>query len=224
VSATTYRSGLNTLLVDLRRTTFPAGGTVSLHIAAGMRRTIVALPTARCVRVIVHYDVNPFAARLTGLLSARTAPLFSNLVMFGRLYGSGRQTVAGPAAKPGPVLDVDFSSQGGSLYVRDYPTWIDPDANPDWPGYMVNVEPRPDTRGVPRQAAERLVDNWRVRRANEIANARAIDALLPGPCGAPVTDPTVPRPARSTRSTGPAARASRATRLTRPARSARRRA
>ena len=63
-----YRSGLNTMLVDLRRTQLPATGTVPLHIAAGVRRTIVALPSQRCVRVVVHYHVNPFAVRLAALL------------------------------------------------------------------------------------------------------------------------------------------------------------
>ncbi|HEX4010610.1 MAG TPA: PspC domain-containing protein [Solirubrobacteraceae bacterium] len=191
VSATTYRSGLNTMLVDLRRTTFPASGTLSLHIAAGMRRTIVALPAGRCVRVVVQYDVNPFAARLTGLLAGRTHPLFSDLVLYGRVFGDGRQT--GPASKPGPLLDIDFSSQGGSLYVRDYPATVDPDAQPDWPGYMVDVEARPNTHGMTRAAAKARLASWRVRRAAQIANARAVDALMPGPCGTPVTDGTIPR-------------------------------
>jgi phage shock protein PspC (stress-responsive transcriptional regulator) len=194
VSTTTYRSGLDTMLVDLRRTSFPASGTVSLHIAAGMRRTIVALPAGRCVRVVVHYAVNPFAARLTGLLTGRTDPLFSDLVLYGRVFGDGPQTAVGPASKPGPLLDIDFTSQGGSLYVRDYPTTVDPDAQPDWPGYMVDVEAPPDTHGVTRTEAKRLIAAWRVRRANEIANARAIDALLPGPCGTPVADPTIAQP------------------------------
>lgn len=202
-SATTYRSGLDTMLIDLRRTTFPASGTVSLHIRAGMRRTIVALPAGRCVRVVVHYDVNPFAARLASLLMGRTSPLFSDVVLYGRLFGGTSATLAGPASKPGPLLDIDFTSQGGSLYVRDYPATVDPDARPDWPGYMVDVEPRPDTHGVTRAEAKALVASWRVRRAAEIANARTMDALMPGPCGTPITDPTLPRPAAATGSRAP---------------------
>jgi phage shock protein PspC (stress-responsive transcriptional regulator) len=186
VQAHVYRSGLNTMLVDLRRTHLPASGTVALRIEAGMRRTIVALPADRCVRVAVEYHVNPFAARLTALLTGRTAPLFSNLVLFGRLFGSTSEATAAPARQPGPLLEVDFSSQGGSLYVRDYPTDVDPSVEPDWPGFQVNIEPRPDTRGVPRKAARALVRHWQARRAYELANARAVNSLLPGPCDPPV--------------------------------------
>jgi phage shock protein PspC (stress-responsive transcriptional regulator) len=186
-----YRSGLNTMLVDLRRTTFPAAGaTVTLRIAAGMRRTIVALPADRCVRVAVRYHVNPFAARLTALFTGRTDPLFSDLVLFGRLFSRSPETTAAAATLPGPLLYIDFSSQGGSLYVRDYPSDIDPDGQPDWPGFLVHVEPRPDTRGVPRKAARALVSHWEVRRAAELRNARQVDAQMPGLC-----DPTA-APAR----------------------------
>jgi phage shock protein PspC (stress-responsive transcriptional regulator) len=185
VSGRVYRSGLNTLLIDLRRTQLPVSGIVPMRVAAGMRRTIVALPANRCVRVVVHYDVNPFAVRLTALLTGRTRLLFSDVVAFGRLYGASSGVVTPPAARAGPVLAIDFRSQGGSLYVRDYPSWIDPDVDPDWPGYQVHVEPRPDVRGTPRRAAQRLIANWRARAAAELANARVVDALMPGPCAAP---------------------------------------
>jgi phage shock protein PspC (stress-responsive transcriptional regulator) len=185
VQATVYRSGLDTMLVDLRRTAFPANGTVPLRIDGGLRRTIVALPSDRCVRVAVQYHVNPFAARLTALLTGRTTPLFSNVVLFGRLFGRSSQTTAATARRPGPLLYITFNSQGGSLYVRDYPTQVDPDQQPDWPGYQVNVEQRPDTRGVPRRAAQALLRHWRSRRAAEMENARLIDSLMLGPCNPP---------------------------------------
>jgi phage shock protein PspC (stress-responsive transcriptional regulator) len=194
VTSTVYRSGLNTMLVDLRRTTFPATGTVPLRIDAGLRRTIVALPADRCVRVLVHYHINPFAARFTALLTGRTAPLFSDLVLFGRVFGHSSQA---PASIPGPVLNIDFSSQGGSLYVRDYPTTVDPNVEPDWPGYQVHPEQRPDTRGVPRRAAQALLRHWRSRRAAQLENARMIDSLMPGPCAPPVAG--AQRVARATR-------------------------
>jgi phage shock protein PspC (stress-responsive transcriptional regulator) len=178
-----YRSGLNTILVDLRHTALPASGTVPLRIQAGLRRTIVALPTDRCVHVVLHYDVHPLAARLTALFTAHGS-IFSDVVLFGRFYNQSSDTVTPPGAQPGPVLNITFSSQGGSLYVRDYPDAVNPELRPDWPGFPVSVERRPDTRGVPRKAARRLVRNWRVRRATEQANARLINALLPGPCAA----------------------------------------
>ena len=100
VSRHVFRSGLNTMLIDLRRTPLPTSGTVPLRIDAGVRRTIVALPASRCVRVVVHYDVDPFAVRMTALLTGRTRPIFSNLVAFGRLYGSSDGVLAQP-----PVAD-----------------------------------------------------------------------------------------------------------------------
>jgi hypothetical protein len=181
------------MLVDLRRTRLPASGTVPLHIAAGVRRTIVALPSQRCVRVIVHYDINPFAVRLGALLSGRHRVVFSDAVVFGRLYTQAAGTVTALATRPGPVLDVDFTSQGGSLYVRDYPDSVDPAAEPDWPGYLVHLEPRPNVKGTPQKAAQRLLRNWRARRAAQEANARIVNSLLPGPCAPPTTLRATPR-------------------------------
>jgi hypothetical protein len=185
VSRHVFHSGLNTMLIDLRRTPLPASGTVALRIAAGVRRTIVALPATRCVRVVVHYDVDPFAVRMTALLTGRTRPIFSNLVAFGRLYGSSDGVLAQPPRPTAPTLDIDFHSQGGSLYVRDYPDGVSPDLEPDWPGYQVHVEPRPNVQGMQRRAAQLLIARWRVRRTAELANARAINALMPGPCAPP---------------------------------------
>jgi phage shock protein PspC (stress-responsive transcriptional regulator) len=178
-----YRSGLNTMLVDLRHTALPTSGTVPLRIQAGLRRTIVALPADRCVHVVVHYDVHPLAARLTALFTARGS-IFSDVVVFGRLYNRSSDTVTTPGPQPGPVLNITFSSQGGSLYVRNYPDRVDPEVRPDWPGFHVSAERRPDTRGVPPKAARRLIRNWRARRAAELANARLVSSLLPGPCSA----------------------------------------
>jgi phage shock protein PspC (stress-responsive transcriptional regulator) len=186
-----YTSGLGTMLVDLRRTALPAGGTIPLTIRAGVRRTIVALPADRCVRVEVTANVNPLVGRLGALLTGRTTPEFSDLMVFGRLYGPHSGTVVEPVspAAHGPVLDIAFASQGGSLYVRDYPNTVDPDAQPDWPGYTVHVEPRPDIRGTPRKAAAGLLRRWRARRRVQERSQRAIDTLLPGACGAAAAHP-----------------------------------
>jgi hypothetical protein len=186
-----YRSGLNTMLVDLRRTPLPETGTVPLDIAAGVRRTIVALPSQRCVRVVVHYHVNPFAVRLAALLTGR-AGVFSDPVVFGRLYSQSTGTVIPPASRSGPFLDIHFTSQGGSLYVRDYPDAVDPTVRPDWPGFPVHLEPRPDVRGTPKKAAEGLIRRWRARLSAQEANARVVNTLLPGPCNPPATPPPSP--------------------------------
>jgi hypothetical protein len=189
VSGHVFRSGLNTTLIDLRHTPLPTSGAVPLRIDAGVRRTIVALPAGQCVRVVVHYDIDPFAVRMAALLAGRTSPVFSNLVAFGRLYVAPRGVLAQPPVPGAPTVNIDFHSQGGSLYVRDYPDAVNPDLEPDWPGYQVHVEPRPDVQGTPRKAAKRLIAHWRVRRAAELANARMISALMPGPCAASGSQP-----------------------------------
>lgn len=206
VSGHVYRSGLNTMLIDLRRTELPASGTVPLQIAAGLRRTIVALPSQRCVRVVVHYDVNPFAVRLGALLTGHSL-VFSDAVIFGRLYSAGG-TLTPPAVRPGPVLDIHFVSQGGSLYVRDYPASVDPAIRPDWPGFQVHLEPRPDVTATPKKAAEGLLRHWRTRLAAQEANARLVNVLLPGPCNPPPTLPPAVRPAAPRRAAHHATRRS----------------
>ncbi|HEX4363092.1 MAG TPA: PspC domain-containing protein [Solirubrobacteraceae bacterium] len=184
--AATYRSGLNTMLVDLRHTAIPAtGGT--LRIDAGVRRTIVALPHDRCVNVNINYHVVQFAARVASIVSGRADSPFSEIVVFGA-NRYGRDGVTGntnAGANPGaPTLTIDFDSAGGSLYVRDYPDAVDPDSGPDWPGYPVYPEQRPDTRGTPKAAARRLVRDWRARHSAQLRSQRMIDTLMPGPCAA----------------------------------------
>ncbi len=188
-----YRSGLNTMLIDLRRVDFPAQGVVPLRIDAGVRRTIVALPQHACVHVVVHYDVHPLAALLGAMLTGSHNSLFSDLVLFGRVVSTGSEgTALGASSLPGPVLAIDFSSQGGSLYVRDYPQSVDPDVDPNWPGFQVFPEPRPDTKGLNRGLARMEIRAWHRRLALELTSKQAIDTLLPGPCAAPKLPAQVP--------------------------------
>ena len=63
------RSGLRPLFVDLRRTALPAAGDVPLRIEAGVRRTIVALPHDRCVRVDVRYELRTFTSEAATVLA-----------------------------------------------------------------------------------------------------------------------------------------------------------
>jgi phage shock protein PspC (stress-responsive transcriptional regulator) len=190
----TYRSGLGTMVIDLRRTQIPASGTVPLRIEAGVRRTIIALPADSCVRVRVSYHVDTFVAGLAALLSGRNSAPFSDLVVFGRTISTRTSgTVSSPAQQPGPVLDVDFSSQGGSLYVRSYPDAVDPEVSPNWPGYYVHPEPYPYLKGEPRKVAQQMVRAWHTRLAAEQASARFVDARMAGPCV-----PPPPSPARHT--------------------------
>jgi phage shock protein PspC (stress-responsive transcriptional regulator) len=179
----TVRGGLGTTLVDLRHTALPASGTVALHVQGGMRRTIVALPDDRCVHVVLNYDVRPFVAQVAAQLTGQLP--FSQIVVFGNLIArrSGAIDYDG-GSTPGPVLRIDFTSAGGSLYVRDYPNSIDPELRPDWPGYRVFPEPRPNTTGVRKRAASALIRSWRVRHAEQLSSQRLVDALMPGPCAA----------------------------------------
>jgi phage shock protein PspC (stress-responsive transcriptional regulator) len=181
----TYRAGLGTMLVDLRRTDLPASGVVPLRIEGGVRRTIVALPADRCVRVELSYDVQPLVANLAAQLSTQQPD--SGVVIFGDQMYTPSGQVAAPdtgltPSQPRPVLRIDFTSTGGSLYLRDYPDSVDPELSPNWPGYRVYPEPHPNTNGESKRAASRTVRAWRVRRAAQVRSQRLIDSLMPGPC------------------------------------------
>ncbi len=177
-----YHGGVGPMFIDLRQMPFPRGGGVKLAIDGGLGRTIVALPEARCVHVELRYDVAPFLSRFADLLTGRSP--YGGVVFFGTLspYGdTGAFTNTGEAT-PGPTLMINFHSQGGSLYVRDYPDDNNPLADPDWPGYRVPVEERPNVAGLAHRAAKAMLKAWRKRRAVEVRSAKAIDRLLPGPC------------------------------------------
>jgi phage shock protein PspC (stress-responsive transcriptional regulator) len=180
----TYRSGLGTLLLDLRRTPLPHRGKLVLHIRAGIRRTIVALPSDTCVNVVVHPHVNPFPVRLASLLAGRDDHTFADVFLFGSddtgWLAPRSSTLVRP--RPGPTLEVDFSSEGGSLYVRDYPDHVNPDLDPYWPGFPVIPESRPDTRGLSRTLARREIRSWRARRIRELAAQRRYRSVVGGPC------------------------------------------
>ncbi|MGH2842098.1 MAG: PspC domain-containing protein [Solirubrobacteraceae bacterium] len=208
VRATIYNSGLGTLLVDLRHTRLPAHGAVPLRIDAGLRRTIVALPHNRCVRVVIHYQVHTFPLHLAALLTGREGPLFSGIVLFGRtsnptlsitpaaiahgahgflgtrslndVNGAGR--LQGESLRKGPTLEIDFRSEGGSLFVRDYPNTVSPDLQPNWPGVPPVPERPPTVSGLSRRLARFELRHWRARRRAELRARELVDALLPGPC------------------------------------------
>lgn len=179
-----YHGGLGPMFIDLRRTSFPPRGPVELSIDGGLGRTIVALPAKRCVHVTLRYDVVPFLSRFAGLVTGRGP--YGGLVFFGApssSFDTGfEQTRMGAQ---GPTLLIDFHSQGGSLYVRDYPNSVNPLGDPDWPGYRVPVEARPNVTGVRPRVARTMIKAWRKRRKVEVRSARLIDRLMPGPCGAP---------------------------------------
>ena len=178
----TFRAGVGTMLIDLRDIALPASGVVPVRIQGGLRRTIVALPADRCVHVELSYSVRPFLAQLATRFEGRTP--FAGVVVFGRHLWPrfGVDNYRGPA--PGPVLRIDFTSTGGSLYVRDYSDSIDPETMPDWPGYPVFPEARPSTSGLSKRQARYELGAWRVRHAAEVHSQRLINSLMLGPCAA----------------------------------------
>jgi phage shock protein PspC (stress-responsive transcriptional regulator) len=176
-SRLTVTAGLGTTLVDLRDTRLPTSGTVTLRVRGGPRRTIIALPHDRCVPVTLDDHTATF-------LTQAAAQLVGQEPVGGEdLFGGDGLPAPSPTGQAGLTLHIDFTSLGGSLYVRDYPAGIDPDTQPDWPGYRVFVEPRPNTHGLQRRLAKTEIAAWQGRRSVELRSRRAVQSLLPGPCG-----------------------------------------
>jgi len=169
-------SGLGRLTLDLRRTELPDSGRIPLRIEAGVRRTLIALPHDRCVHVAVSQQPTPAAFRLGVRVLGEPQLAYPEVRAFGR---SGHHSDGRGA---GPTLVIDYSSLGGELVVRDYPDDVDPQRSPDWPGYEVFVEERPDVRGLRRKAAARLLRAWRERAAEQRRDQRRIEKLMGGPC------------------------------------------
>ncbi len=187
---TDFRSGFETMLIDLRHTKLPGAGTLKMRIHAGIRRTVVALPADECVHVRVSYDVHSFTSQLATLLSGHQTPPFHDIVLFGRVYGATPDTNASGLAvekggQGGPQLDIYFSSLGGSLYVRDYPDDVDPNSQPDWPGFEVHPEVRPAEsylRTLSKKNATETLRAWRRRHAADVASEEQVAQLMPSPC------------------------------------------
>jgi hypothetical protein len=177
------RSGLGTLQVDLRHTRLPASGTIPLKIDAGVRRTLVALPHDRCVHVQVLLADVPLALRAGAALLSQSSVSTPDAIIFGD-WRDGSRTIDTGTGGAGPTLRLQFASAGGELVVRDYPDDVDPNTTPDWPGYPVFPEERPDTTGTPKKAAAFLVREWRERRKRQLRSKKRIERLLPGPCAA----------------------------------------
>lgn len=184
------RNGLGLIEVDLRETQWPASGRIPLRIEAGVRRTLVALPADRCVRVEVRQRAVPVATRVAGaMVGFADAGGNDGLAatpgaqVFGALgYDDLITAPVRAARRPAPTLVIDYASDGGQLVVRDYPDEVDPSVEPDWPGYPVTVEPRPHTADLSRRETREQLRDWRARRPAQIRSQRRIERLLPGPC------------------------------------------
>jgi hypothetical protein len=176
-SRLTITAGLGTTLIDLRDTRLPTSGTVTLRVHGGPRRTIIALPHDRCVPITLDDHTATFLTQAAAQLVGQE-PVGGEDVFGGDGLPDPTQT-----AQAGPTLRIDFTSVGGSLYVRDYPAGVDPDAQPNWPGFRVFVEPRPNTRGLSKRLATREIAAWRARRSVELRSQRTVQSLMPGPCG-----------------------------------------
>jgi hypothetical protein len=176
----TFRAGLGTLLVDLRRTELPVAGTLNVRVQGGVRRTIVALPHDRCVHVELTYSIHPFWSQVASVVAGRSPS--QDVVVFGTYLSgrSGQRALSSPT--PGPVLKLHMSSAGGSLYVRDYPDDLYPDDVPNWPGYPVVPEARPNLRHLSKRLARYELHAWRVRHAAEVRSQHFVAQNIAGPC------------------------------------------
>ena len=135
------------------------------------------MPHDRCIPVTLDDHTATF-------LTQAAAQLVGQEPVGGEdLFGGDGLPAPSQTAQAGLTLHIDFTSLGGSLYVRDYPAGVDPDTQPDWPGYRVFIEPRPNTHGLRRRSANREIAAWRARRSVELRSQRAVQSLLPGPCG-----------------------------------------
>jgi hypothetical protein len=170
----TFRAGLGTLLVDLRHTELPATGTLNVRVQGGVRRTIVALPHDRCVHVELIYSVQPFWSQVASLVAGHTPA--AGVAVFGDSLPASSGSRRLTSAVPGPVLKLHVASAGGSLYVRDYPDGVNPDYIPDWPGLVVQPEPRPDVRGLSKGKARYELRAWRGRYAGELRSEQQVHA------------------------------------------------
>ena len=110
------------------------------------------------------------------------------MVLFGKSYGYGAAVgtqgsiTSQVSGRDGPLLTIDFTSQGGGLYVRNYPASIDPSLVPQWPGYPVTLEPRPDLDGEPPKVRRQMLHDWHRRLSVERASQAEVNGLLQGPC------------------------------------------
>ena len=181
----TFRAGLGTFLVDLRRTELPATGTLDVRVDGGVRRTIVALPQHRCVHLELIYSIHPFWGHVASLVAGHGPS--SGVAVFGDylLGRSGKADETSPV--PGPVLRLHLSSAGGSLYVRDYPDTVEPDAAPNWPGFPVSPERRPNVHGLSKQLARYELRSWTTRHAAEVREHQFVALNMPGPCATTTT-------------------------------------
>lgn len=165
-----YRAGLGNLFVDLRHYEWTDGTTVPLKIDAGVGRSVVALPTDRCVAVRVHYDTHDGLLNgLAGALGVETGGSTAATV-FGQSVGSGQGVVAPNVHGKVPTLSVDFTSQGGQLYVRDYQDGIYPQDYPEWPGFATPLSEL-DLSGLKPADAHR-----------ERLYYKKVERRMPGPC------------------------------------------
>jgi phage shock protein PspC (stress-responsive transcriptional regulator) len=176
----TFRAGLGTLLVDLRRTDVPATGTLNVRVQGGVRRTIVALPHDRCVHLELTYSIHPFWSQAASVVAGHGPS--SGVVVFGDYLPGNSGKAGNTSPAPGPVLKLHLTSAGGSLYVRDYPDSVDPDDAPNWPGFPVFPEPRPNLKGLSRRQARYELRSWTTRHAAEVRERQFVAQNMSGPC------------------------------------------
>ncbi len=165
IPADGYRAGLGDLFVDLRRLSLEPSQAVTVKLETGFGRTVVALPRDRCIDVEVRYDagvggwesVRSLAASVRWRTPLRSTPM---VVLFGdaRLGGSGAWR-RGVTRRRVPIVNVEYSTVGGDLWLRDYPPGVGPLADPWWSDVQGQDPcarpPAPARRAPARRSARR---------------------------------------------------------------------
>lgn len=171
-----YRAGLGDLLVDLRALRPAAGTNVPVRIDSGTGRTVVALPTDRCVNLEVDYRTTLLSTRVTDAILGRLGGSYGPqpMIFYGdaRFGGDGHWSRRSSDPRAATVR-IDFRTVRGELWLRDYPAAIDPLATPEWPDLVQQQPPlspedrRPEWRESRHNspAVKRLWRTWKRQSA-----------------------------------------------------------
>lgn len=187
-----YRAGLGDLLVDLRALRAADGSDVPVRIDSGTGRTVIALPTDRCLNLEVDYRTTLPRLRLTDAIVARLGGSYGPepTTFYGDpRFDRGGRWVRRSRDPRAATVRIDFRTVRGALVLRDYPDDVDPLAIPEWPDLM-DVQPplspeerRPEWRESPHSSPA-VKRRWRRWRHETARFERELAARRAGACAA----------------------------------------
>lgn len=186
-----YETGLGDLLVDLRGFEASPGSDIPLRLTTGTGRTVVAVPRNRCFNLDVRYRLSQ-----AGPLLSRP---FGGNAGTATFYGQSQPAQEGhyiriSNVRDAPTLRITFSSKGGSLWLRDYPSFVGPLYQPAWPDTL-ELPPTPGEINWDWDVSNRSKANlkrWRAWRARAAATRHQIAVLTRGACARSTTATIAP--------------------------------